>query len=329
MEVLKDNSLISVIVPVYDVEKYINRCVNSIVNQTYKNLEIILVDDGSPDNCPQMCDEWAEKDKRIKVIHKENGGLSSARNSGLDIMTGDYVYFVDSDDYITDNAIALLYDSILQNGADMSFARFYRLFEDDTDLFQPEFTNSVKVFNKDDFWRYYYSNSNNEYSVNMIVSNNKLISGRIFDNLRFETGRINEDVLILLSLIERCERIVFSDTLTYYYFQNELGIISKNADRKNIYVLNALADRVVKFANENKEYTLDSFREYFWYFRWFYFDNKSNKEMCSDSKTQYKKIYKLINKYLAKEKLSKNFLYYSLYKNEYIFRLSNAIFNRR
>ena len=91
---------ISIIIPVYKVEKYLDKCVESVVNQTYKNLEIILVDDGSPDNCPKMCDEWAEKDKRIKVIHKENGGLSDARNFGIEKATGDYLMFLDSDDYL-------------------------------------------------------------------------------------------------------------------------------------------------------------------------------------------------------------------------------------
>ena len=93
------NPLISVIVPIYNVEKYLARCVDSIVNQTYKNLEIILVDDGSPDNCPKMFDDWAAADSRIKVIHKQNGGLSSARNAALDIAVGDYLSFIDSDDY--------------------------------------------------------------------------------------------------------------------------------------------------------------------------------------------------------------------------------------
>lgn len=92
--------LISVIVPIYNVESYLNRCVESIVNQTYQNLEIILVDDGSPDNCPQICDDWARKDSRIKVIHKENGGLSDARNAGMNIATGEYISFIDSDDYV-------------------------------------------------------------------------------------------------------------------------------------------------------------------------------------------------------------------------------------
>ena len=100
--------LISVIVPVYKVEKYLDKCVQSIVDQTYRNLEIILVDDGSPDNCPAMCDAWAEKDDRIRVIHKENGGLSDARNAGMAIATGEYIGFVDSDDWIFDDFVRCL-----------------------------------------------------------------------------------------------------------------------------------------------------------------------------------------------------------------------------
>ena len=94
------SSVISVIVPIYNVEDYLDRCVDSIINQTYSNLEIILVDDGSPDNCPKMCDDYAKKDSRIKVVHKENGGLSDARNAGMKVATGEYISFIDSDDWI-------------------------------------------------------------------------------------------------------------------------------------------------------------------------------------------------------------------------------------
>lgn len=99
------NPLISVIIPVYKVEKFLHRCVDSVINQTYKNLEIILIDDGSPDNCGNICDEYAKKDTRIKVIHQENQGLSGARNSGLNIAKGEYIYFIDSDDYIKKNTL--------------------------------------------------------------------------------------------------------------------------------------------------------------------------------------------------------------------------------
>ena len=98
-------SLVSVIVPIYNVELYLERCIKSIINQTYRNLEIILVDDGSPDRCPQICDEWCAKDERVKVIHKDNAGLGMARNTGIEHATGEYVYFVDSDDYIDNDTI--------------------------------------------------------------------------------------------------------------------------------------------------------------------------------------------------------------------------------
>ena len=125
MTKVSKNPLISIIVPVYNVEEYLDKCVESIVNQTYKNIEVILVDDGSPDNCPKMCDDWAKKDKRIKVIHKKNGGLSDARNKGIDESKGEYLSFVDSDDYITDNYVELLYNIISKEHADISMAKQY------------------------------------------------------------------------------------------------------------------------------------------------------------------------------------------------------------
>ena len=112
--------LITVIVPVYNVEEHLDRCIESIINQTYKNLEIILVNDGSPDNCPALCDKWAEKDDRIRVIHKTNGGVSSARNSGINVAKGEYVGFVDSDDYISADMYELMVESIINNNSELS-----------------------------------------------------------------------------------------------------------------------------------------------------------------------------------------------------------------
>ena len=109
----------SVVLPIYNVEKYLNRCLDSVMNQTYKKLEIILVDDGSPDNCPQMCDNWAKVDDRIKVVHKKNAGLGEARNSGLDVATGDYIAFFDSDDYIDTRLFEELYTVIISDNPDL------------------------------------------------------------------------------------------------------------------------------------------------------------------------------------------------------------------
>ena len=133
--------LISVIVPVYNVEKYLDKCIQSIVDQTYTNLEIILVDDGSPDNSGAICDEWAEKDNRIKVIHKANGGLSDARNAGLDIATGEYIAFVDSDDYIELDFYDKLYNVIKATNCDISICNLRKVYEN----------NNVSVNNCDTF----------------------------------------------------------------------------------------------------------------------------------------------------------------------------------
>lgn len=124
------NPLISVIVPIYNVEKYLARCVDSIVNQTYKNLEIILVDDGSPDRCPKMCDDYAEKDSRIKVVHKKNGGLSDARNAGMAVATGEYISFIDSDDYVSDDFFECLLDVMNKENSDIAECSVVKLYED-------------------------------------------------------------------------------------------------------------------------------------------------------------------------------------------------------
>ena len=146
--------LISVIVPIYNVEKYLKKCLDSIINQTYNNLEIILVDDGSPDNCGKICDEYAKKDNRIKVIHKENGGVSSARNKGLDIANGEYVFFIDSDDYIELDAI----EKLLSMGkSDFIISKGYRIEKNeriaiDNDILKSETINNPeykeKIFSK-------------------------------------------------------------------------------------------------------------------------------------------------------------------------------------
>ena len=140
---MRENALISVIVPIYKVERYLNKCLDSIVNQTYKELEIILVDDGSPDGCPKICDEWGLKDSRIKVIHKANAGLGLARNSGLEVATGKYVVFVDSDDYAELTMIENLYHCLLKTNADTVIGGFRRKKGEHIEIRENEFAGNV------------------------------------------------------------------------------------------------------------------------------------------------------------------------------------------
>lgn len=141
-----NNELVSVIVPVYKVEPYLDRCVASILAQTYPNLEVILVDDGSPDNCPALCDAWAQRDARIRVIHKKNGGQSDARNVGLDAASGAYISFVDSDDYIAENFIETLYDLLHEYHTDISAVHWKLVYADAPEVPAPPSSRNVTLF---------------------------------------------------------------------------------------------------------------------------------------------------------------------------------------
>lgn len=208
--------LISIIVPVYKVEQYLNKCIDSIVSQTYRNIEIILVDDGSPDLCPQICDGWAEKDERIIVIHKKNGGLSDARNTGIENAQGIYLSFVDSDDYIDRTMIAKLYARIKKDHSELALCGVYSVdFEKGRKgKIEPflDFENSV--WNQRKFWDHYY---HKESRGSLAVAWNKLYLAELFQEERYDVGKIHEDEFIIHRLIAQCKRIsVLSDRLYYY-----------------------------------------------------------------------------------------------------------------
>ncbi len=199
-----ENKLVSIIIPVYKVEEYLDECVQSVIDQTYKNLEIILVDDGSPDNCGKICDAWAEKDNRIKVIHKENGGLSDARNAGIDMMRGEYVFFLDSDDYLEKNCIEDLYNYLSEYHAQIAVtSKTKKPFEKITDA--PIIAGNSKemliVMYKKYFWE----------------GCCKLYKADLFKNLRYKKGILYEDFHLTPRVMLEAERIVYADTKQYFY----------------------------------------------------------------------------------------------------------------
>lgn len=218
------NPLISIIVPVYKVEKYLDRCISSIVNQTYKNLEIILVDDGSPDSCPQKCDEWAEKDSRIKVIHKDNGGLSSARNVALDIAIGDYIGFVDSDDYIALDMYEKLLSVLANHRIDIITFDCNRVNENDETICSTEHIVEGVLTSENALKELLKGNINNYMW-------NKLFKACIFESVRFPEGRVWEDMAICYKLFMLSEKIYCYPEKMYFYFMNS-GSISKNMNEK-------------------------------------------------------------------------------------------------
>ena len=233
--------LISVIVPVYNVEPYLDACVQSIVDQTYRNLEIILVDDGSPDRCPAMCDEWAKKDPRIRVIHKENGGLSSARNAGFAYVNGDYVGFVDSDDWIAPVMYEHLLELIHSYRADLIQGGFFR-YSDSPPKESPESVNpSVHFYSAQQAVKSILTDGTvNVTCWNMLVKKDLALS------VLFDEGRINEDVLWTYRVISRADIIVTTSEKVYGYYQRSGSIMNSSYSEKRLDAIYALSQRAIE-----------------------------------------------------------------------------------
>ena len=242
--------LITMVIPVYKVEEYLDKCMSSVVNQSYKNLEIILIDDGGQDNCPKMCDAWAKKDKRVKVIHKENGGLSDARNAGIKCAKGKYICFVDSDDFLHKDYVKLHYENITKYDADITICK-YKDFRDES-LIVDEEINSVDsvVFDKNELISEMFQRGR----VNFITAWSKMYKKEIFDNLEFMKGRIHEDEFIVHRVFSLCDKAVFVPEVLYYYRQREGSIVTnKNFTERNLDSFYAIEDRYNFFVNTQFE----------------------------------------------------------------------------
>lgn len=222
--------LISVIVPVYKVEKYLKKCVDSIRNQTYQNLEILLVDDGSPDGSPAMCDAYADEDSRIKVIHKEHGGVSDAKNVGIKNAKGKWIFFLDSDDYIHTKLIDTLHEEAKKENADMAMSSMYYYMDDSAIQIDPFDACEKEVLVKPDIVPQLYSNS----AVDFVVVCSKLIKRDVWRDLQFPVGKLHEDEFVAAELLNRIRRCVFVKVRWYFYLQRNDSIMGSKG-KKNYY----------------------------------------------------------------------------------------------
>lgn len=250
--------LVSVIVPVYNVENYVEHCVNSIIGQTYQYLEIILVDDGATDTSGEKCEELARKDLRIKVIHKKNGGLSDARNYGLDVASGKYILFVDSDDWIDEGMVQYLIELIHRTDSDVAVCGYY---EDNIDA------TSIAVDTEENI-QIYESNREAVYGLNYNGANigtvawNKLYKAEIFDTLRFDVGKLNEDVFIMPKIFYSAERVAVSRKKFYHYIISRPdSIMNKPMTERNLDVIEAFYDNYSFFLIKKEK----DFSDLYWF----------------------------------------------------------------
>ncbi len=225
---------ISIIVPVYNVEKYLSRCIDSILAQTFREFELILVDDGSTDNSAEICDKYATKDSRIKVIHKENSGQSSARNSGLEIATGKYIGFVDSDDWISTDCLEYLYTLIEKSKADAVSADFVFAYENKSVSFQKDKNPKEKTVDSTEEILCYYLKQDKMHGKNDFAVWGKLFKRELFYELRFPAGKIYEDNIINFKLLQKCSRYVKSTKEIYAYFQRDISTTKSILAQKHL-----------------------------------------------------------------------------------------------
>lgn len=248
---------LSVIIPIYKVEKFLNRCVDSVINQSYNNLEIILVDDGSPDNCPQICDDYAKRDKRIRILHKLNGGLSDARNAGIDLATGDYIVFVDSDDYVDEKMFEKLMNAITETNADIGICNFEYVDEQGNSI--PELNNYYPVKSRTYTAHEVFFDCMAELRYcDWVVAWNKIYKKEIFDNLRYPLHMFNEDEYVANELYMNDYKIVGVSDIMYYYVQRSGSIMNTASKIKLADGGDALLERSDRWStyNTHNSYTM-------------------------------------------------------------------------
>lgn len=274
--------IISVIVPIYKVEEYLERCINSILDQTYKNLDIILVDDGSPDECPNICEEYAKKDDRIKVIHKKNGGLSDARNYGINIAIGQYISFVDSDDYIDKNMYQDMINELRKNNADIVSCAINNVYSDRIESSQIE----EIIYDTESALKNLILGRNLDQTVW-----NKLYKKDVINGILFEKGKINEDDFWTYQVFANSKKIITVNKPLYNYIHRESSIMGQGYSEKNLNGLEARYNQY-KFIEKNyPELSLIAKKSVFFYAMFLY-------QKLLISKHEINKSYMCIQEYL-------------------------------
>lgn len=234
---MSEKPLISIIIPIYNVEKYLGKCIESIVNQAYQNIEIILIDDGSTDSCPLLCDSWVKLDARVKVIHKSNGGLSDARNAGMHIAHGDYVAFIDSDDWIETDAFEKMLNRMLEDNSDVVSCGVKWVSDDDDVLYEVSVEADEVI--------------DTHAAMSEIIADrklkqhvwNKLYKRDLIEDIPFEKGKYHEDIFWSYQVFGRAKKVSLMKESFYHYVQRSNSIMGESYSTKRLDALDAMLQR--------------------------------------------------------------------------------------
>ena len=242
--------LITVIIPVYNKEKYIKKTMDSIMNQTYKNLEIIIINDGSTDNSRNVCEEFARKDKRIILINTENHGAGHARNLGIKRAKGKYISFIDADDYIDKDYYKILYNMIVQNNADMAECRYLRVAENE-DKTVAQRSGTCRVISNIEELKILYGKDIEKYT-NAVIMCNKLFKSELLDDTYYPENRKIDDEFITYKLIYKSKKIAVTDDILYYYVQGNDSVMRNDFKEKRVIDTIDVYDEVYEFVKKNQ-----------------------------------------------------------------------------
>lgn len=325
------NPVLSIIVPVYNEEKYLKRCIDSILNQKFSNYELILINDGSTDGSGDICDEYQLADNRVRVIHKENGGLSSARNYGLQIAVGKYIGFVDSDDWITADMYSFLIETAIDSEADI-VASSYILTKGE-ERFRKEEQSIICLEGRDKIK--FYLESGMKYRVSDYPVWNKVYKKKLFEELQFPEGQLYEDAVINYRLIKKSNKFVKSNKTTYFYFQDN-DSITRNGFKEEDYDILLVGKQLVELAVEEEDeelLRLAQTKEARAYFSMlskiavygFQDDVENRKKIIEDLTNNLRKNYKLLLK--SRMPINRKIIMTFLYININIVRLPAKLLN--
>lgn len=313
--------LITVIVPVYNVEPYLNKCIESIVNQTYLNLEILLIDDGSTDNCGCICDSWMKKDSRIKVIHKVNSGVSSARNDGVKIATGKYIGFVDSDDFIDKDMYKVLYTNMINTKSDISMCNYKFLRENKVNYRNSKLKDNPFII--DDLNIFFDLLNKNYYKGFMW---NKLFKTDMLKSEKFEDNiYMCEDLLMISRLAIKSKRFCYDNNCLYNYYIRENSAYNSKPDNKSMTAIKAY-EMIIEILEKNNVNCIDEYR-----IELFNWTNSMIHEGIFKSHIERKEIKRKEKQYYRQIMLSSNIdfkkkiICYSRYRLYYICKILKSI----
>lgn len=286
-------ALISVIIPIYNVERYLYQCIESVLRQSYKNIEIILIDDGSTDESGKICDEFSKKDERIIVIHQKNQGIAEVRNRGVREARGEYIFWIDSDDYVSEDIIEELYNNVVQCEADISICNYTQGSERKYHFELDKCEGQMECFDYKRGLELIYESSH--FSFIMAASWAKLIKKSLYEGLNYPSGKIFEDIYMSHKLIRKCQKIVYTDKVMYYYYQWPASILGKKLYIEKLDYLGAFEERIHFFHELNLPELEEKARlQYLHALMWEYSRAKDilhNRMMVKHIKKEYRKYY--------------------------------------